>query len=480
MGGVEQEQPLDDFGMNITDIDESDNDATDTRASSPSKTQHSPFDPRFSPHRRRLQLIITASIVVLAVILILGSTAPVRELIGSIFIRTAPTPIPTLAPGVDLFYVRGNPPWGHLSIDEHVVSRLPRMSIDPPLRLSQGQHVLLWRADPFMPLSCTVSVPARYATDTCVHNEVVQAISGPSASVITISASLATLPGNQRAALIQEAQAALDAQQSTDTVRPGEYYILSPASPECRPAPLEPSCYATAKQPLKATLSFQLDANEASNESCIGPESSCTFSHQNCHLFCSGFASSSSVTQAWDVLAPVRFLWKFETLNGRVLAHDISDNSLWDYTTGQAIDESLVVLHITWDSLGWHVTVPANVSIQSSSFLNPACAAVQDEVLPLNPPADANGTPVYMQWQYASGKLPAAGCVAEGTPQPNGYTTPTPTHSPPLVTYCLHRFGVLVAANNEAHRQWPYLPLADTYEQQLAQQLTAYIVGSPS
>jgi hypothetical protein len=35
----------------------------------------------------------------------------------------------------------------------------------------------------------------------------------------------------------------------------------------------------------------------------------------------------------------------------------------------------------------------------------------------------------------------------------------------------LHRFGIILAANDAAHRYLPFLPLADTYEQKLAQQL---------
>jgi len=41
------------------------------------------------------------------------------------------------------------------------------------------------------------------------------------------------------------------------------------------------------------------------------------------------------------------------------------------------------------------------------------------------------------------------------------------------MAYCLYRFGVLLAANDEAHRLWPYLPVADAYEQGIARRLTA-------
>ncbi len=38
---------------------------------------------------------------------------------------------------------------------------------------------------------------------------------------------------------------------------------------------------------------------------------------------------------------------------------------------------------------------------------------------------------------------------------------------------CLHRFGVLLAVNNLAHRLWPFLPVANAYEKRLAEQLAA-------
>ncbi len=481
MGDLEHRQPQDDFTIEIVDINELGETVADSDSGTPSAAQPPPagLEPRFSPRQRRGQLAITSAIVALAVLLILGSTASVRELVGGVFIRPAPTPVPTLAPGADLFYVQGSPPWGHLSIDGHPISRLPQIGIDAPLRLSRGQHTLVWQAEPFQAQSCTVSVPARYDTDTCGHNATAQ-VSGLLASIITFSVSLATLTGEQRIALIQAAQAVIATQQSTDTVRPGEQYAFSPQDPECKPSFQEPLCYATAKQPLKATLSFQLDTDAVANAPCAGPQPGCTFLYQNCHLFCTGSAPASSATQEWDVFAPVHVGWEFVTLDGRILARDVPDNSLWDYATGQVNDESLMLLRITWDSLGWHVTIPSDASVQNAGFLNPICGAAQEEVQLLQPPADASGTPVYPQWQFVSGPLPAAGCLAVGTPQLNAFTTPTPTHSPPLVAYCLHRFGVLLAANSAAHRFWPDLPVADAYEQGLSHQLATLIGGSSS
>src|SRR5258708_28513182 len=475
MSDVEHEQTEDDFAVDITDIDKSGDNASDSRMPLSAKLLGVSLEPRLSLRQRRRQLIISGSIVVLAVLLILGSSASVRDLVSGIFMRPTPTPLPMIAPGSDLFYVQGNPTWGHLFIDGHVVAHLPRISIDQPLRLSRGRHVLLWRADPVLSLSCMVSVPARYATDTCSYHESVQLNAGLSAWVITFSVSLASLPAEQHAALVQAVQAALDAQQSSATVQPGELYALSPNDPECRGERL---CYATARQPLKATLSFQLDANEASDATCVDPEPSCTFSYQNCHLFCPGFESSPSAVAEWDVLAPVRALWKFATIDGRVLARDIPNNSLWDFETGQVI-ESLVPLGITWDSLGWHATVSYDASAQNSGFFNPVCAAAQDEVQSFEPPGVV-GEPVYLQWQFVSGPVPSAACGALGAPKENAFTTATSTISHSELAYCLHRFGVNLAANEVAQRYWPYLPVADAGEQRLAQQLAGLVKESSS
>ena len=60
----------------------------------------------------------------------------------------------------------------------------------------------------------------------------------------------------------------------------------------------------------------------------------------------------------------VRVVWEFATFDGRILARDVPDNSLWDYEFGQINDESLMLLRITWDSLGWHVTIPSDASMQ--------------------------------------------------------------------------------------------------------------------
>lgn len=463
MKDAESEQSQGDLDIEVTDIDEA-----GITVPVP-ESLHRLLRPRFSS-RRRWQLTITAALVILTVLVILATTAPARNLIVGVFIRPTPGPTSTLVPGVDLFYVQGSPSWGQLSIDGHLVAHLPVFQSEPPLRLSRGHHVLAWQAEPFLTQRCTVSVPPRFA-DSCPLHETVDLGSDLFAWVIRFSVSLDFLPGEQRVALVQVAQAALDAQQLTDTVRPGELYVLAPQDPACKSAPGEPLCYAVAKQPLKATLSWQLDTDAGLGGPCASPEPGygCIIQGQNCHLFCTGSTAVSSSGREWDVVAPVRVMWAFATLGGRVLEHEVPDNSLSDFATGAAVDEALMPLRITWDGLAWRVA--ADKDVHGSGYSNPACTAAQFEVQSLEPPPDASGNAVYLQWQFASSAVPVAGCLAEGTPHPKEGIIPTPTHAPPFIAYCLHRFGVLLAVNNAAQRSWPGLPRADTYEKGMIQQL---------
>ena len=418
--------------------------------------------------RRRPLTAVSAALIVLVLLLILFSSTSVRSLVAHRIPTPAP-PTPTLFPGLDLFYVDATPPWGHLWVDGRAIAQLPTPGVQNPLRLSRGRHVFTWRAAPFRDLQCTISVPHNYDTDTCVANAQTY-VFGVYSSLVLLTDTLQALPDDQQIALIEATQQALDVQQSSDIVRPGERYVLAREGTACQQASNGPACYAVAKQPLRATLRFQLDANPTSTEGCVGPEPGCTYQHQDCHFFCPGAAEQ--IPQEWSVFVPVQSLWTFTTMDGRILEQDVSDNILWDYASGQPEDDSLMELHITWDTGGWHITIPTGAVIQQAGFLNPTCAAANTgtQMFADPPPADAAGNAVYLQWQFVSGANPAAGCVGVGTPNsPSEFTDLTPTVFP--VPYCLHRFGVMLAANPAAHRYWPQLPLADAHEQQLAQQL---------
>ena len=413
--------------------------------------------------QRRFQLLLTASIVAIVVVIILGNSLPVRNLAVRLLAARVPTPAATLVPGIDLFYIDGAPSWGSAYLDGQRMKHLPKVGVDLPLRIARGQHVLEWKADPFQEQLCIVSVPANFSVDTCHYNNSVSLGGGRSAWLLTFPASLQILPNKPRLALLQAVQAALDAQSSMETVQPGELYNST----------AQQGVFTTARQPLRATLHFQLDTSPLSLNS--GP---CTVNGQNngqecvvwgqdCHVFCADPTANTTAAlhaQEWDVLGVVLPVWDYTTLNGKSIAQNQPDAF-----AGAQGYELAMPFHITWDGTDWHVSIPLDHA-NTLPFGNPFCSSAESEVQ-----IDASLSAAVLKnfvvsWKYASGPLAAAGCVAVAAPNLSGLTT-TPAPSYHVAAYCLQRFGVLLAANDVAHQLWPTMPMADTYEQHLAQQL---------
>ncbi len=474
MGDVESEQSQDGFEVEIVDLDELAS-TPDSSDSSNKRLLRRSQPLRFLARRRGLQLGITTSVVVLVVLMILASTAPVGEVVGSIF--TGPIPTPSPAPGLqtDLFYFKASPSWGYLTIDGHVVSHLPRMSVDPPLRLLPGQHVLVWRAAAFLAQRCSITVPTKFGVDSCRYDPPIEVRSGLFASIITFSESLKMLPATQRALLIQAVQAEFTIHYS-EMVQPGEPYALSYAIADagynpCRLTLPVVLCYAIAAQPLKATLSFQLDMDTSQNAPCT-ISGSCSLGEQDCRLFCDAsdvvgpMWYSMSAPAKWNVIVMVRPLWQFTTLDGQVIAHDQADT----FIAGQGNDY-FVTLNTVWENQGWSISPPfANSQFP---FGDPICdSAANDTQIMQNETLNNSGMQIQAQYPPIPRTDLGTGCLVTITQQP----TPSLSLTPPTssqVAYCLHRFGVLLAVNNLAHRLWPFLPVANAYEKRLAEQLAA-------
>ena len=133
-------------------------------------------------------------------------------------------------------------------------------------------------------------------------------------------------------------------------------------------------------------------------------------------------------------------------------------------------------LHITWDGTTWRVTF--------SDATNLPCASAQDD-LQLDTSFELFGeeNSHSVTYSFTAMSNHAAGCLVvvafqalSSADAPAKGQTFSLTFSsqeapvPPLApAYLLHRFGLFLAANAAAHRYWPNLPVADAYEQQLAQ-----------
>src|SRR5579859_3495284 len=415
-------------------------------------------------HQRRRRLILTAGVIVLIVLVILGSSAAMRNAALGFVLGRAPTPALSLNPSTDIFYTEGIPPWGHLLVDGQPVPLLPIDGVNKPLHLSRGHHVLLVLAEPFQAIGCSISVPLAH-TDTCHLTTTDQQLLSRGWH-INFSESLATLPVAARAALIQATQAELDKHQSTAQVQPGEQFVHIGVN----------HAIDTATQPLQATLRFHLAVPSTLDTSCgsfdqpVAP--SCASVLQHCYLYCpltgespllstlNRLYSLSTTLKSWNVEVPMLALWNYTTLDKKVVAADQPDTPP-DIT----IDEHLVTLGITWIGARWHVTVLGPI-IQAGNVL--ACIPAEDNFAKVILPGNLGVNYTFAAFQYVSGPVSAAGCLVVAQQLLPGTVTPD-SHTP--VAYCLYRFGNFLAANEVAHRLWPQIPVANAYQQTIAQHL---------
>jgi len=475
MGNVEDERPGDDFEVEITDLDEPGQTGAGSNATSSSKLLRLPLKPQFLLRHRKLQLLITTCVVVMAILVIAGSVIGVRNLVPGGSAGALPTPATSSEPHNDLFYFQLNPPWGHLSIDGHAVVRVPTVSTDPPLSLPPGQHKLLWQAAPFHAISCILVVPVISNPSTCNHSQFTPENTNQLVSIVELRVSMDLLPDAQRTALLEATQAVLDQEQHSGTVLPGEAYavpseISNADHNACRLEKQVVLCFTAAKQPLRATLRFQLDTDTSYGAPCADI-TMCSLNGFDCRLFCSltdgQWPNSPPIVpagSAWNVVVVVQSFWQYTTLTGQVVAPQEEDTFV-----GGVENEHFVPLDITWNGRVWHVSF--NPSSPQDLFTSPICDSALADAENLVNNLATNNEQIETSFQLAYVENLAAGCLIEVTQQQSPFVTPTPTSSPPLTAYLLHRFGVLVAADAQAHHLWPFLPPADVNEQRVVQQL---------
>lgn len=472
MKPIESEEPQDDLEFEITDLDKADGDGP-VAARLPEKPV------LLLRKHRGLVTVATTGLVVLALLLILFSIAPIRQLFTPAVQQTT-------------FYYRldANPPWGHLYVDGRAV-RMNATEVFPLITLTRGKHTLLWRADPFAPQQCVVMVPVGSGIDNCKHPQV-PPDSGGTDSYISFPVDLNMLSTAQRTALLQTTQAVFDSQQSSEMVRMGELYaqtsyVAGPNQPSCTVLQIAALCLADANQPLKATLRLQLDTNES-----FCNAGACESNGPNCLLFCDLFLYASQNLNVsptvWQATVYVQLFWQFTALNGRVVA----DNQADTFIRGQQNDTQ-APLNITWNGRRWGVATTiigdygysgdpvcdaATRDLYSLQNTVPAVTS-EDALTSMNPiPGTTFASGCLIEFKLQTGVLPAP------TPAPRHpgatrppvvlqtgvFPAPTPAPPPPLVAFVIQRFGVLLAVNSAAHHLFPFLPIADAYEKQLALQ----------
>lgn len=466
MSNQDQETFQNDLEIEIVDLDSDSDRPQYNTAHTPAKTfsflfmqLHFHRWSQLSPRQRLLRMTITLSLVALAAIIILGNSAFLNPIGQYLSLNSAHKPAPAILPGTDFFYIDQNPSWGQLFLDGKRISIPPIMGRDAPMHLASGRHQFLWRTEPFQPFHCTISVPVAF-DDTCPYQIAQQNEFGPAhPNIVPHSWNLlfyepvSALPVVQRIALIQSMQTALDALRSTETVYPGERYLYTKANHALK---------GSTTRPLLATYYFQFDTGRRSGFSCTGDLLTCSsllqLTGEQCQLYCQ---SNQSVDQShsWFLNVAINALWSYITFDGQVIAQ-------YDPTTlprSNGVSNTLPLI-VTWQHGVWHTDIGLlGMGIMNNDL---GCYSVDDALNPVLQGIRYQG----FQISFASASVPAAGCLAEITPQV-GPATPSSSSSSPTVAFYLYRFGVLLAANDQAHHLSPKLPLADIYERKLAQQL---------
>ena len=421
--------------------------------------EHQPQDDE--PPRNRLRLGFTITIWLVLILVVVAIFSPLRDVALNHIFPPSITPTATVTAGDNLFYIQAAP-LGTITIDGKPVSQLPAVGTGAPIQLSRGQHKIVWQAPPFQPLTCIVSVPP-LASEPCNYESLGNSSTAPGLRLITFNATLADLPNTQQTALKQAIQAALDRLQSTDTVQPGEKYLYASSSGG--------TTVKIATRPLQATLRFQLDANPASKNSCrngFGDSEICSLNGQNCLQFCTGISKGIGQSQGkltWDLIALFYPTWTYSTQNGQAVTQNQPDTN--NANVGQ--DHSME-MKVTWDGTKWLVDLNVSPEAVTQFGPSPACASLNN-LISATTQYGVTSIGKNVDWGFVTSTNEAQGCLAVVVPAPASQTD-SPNFKPPAA-YFLYRFGVLLAANPLAHREFPSIPTADANEQAIAQSITA-------
>ncbi|HKD77238.1 MAG TPA: hypothetical protein VKB76_17165, partial [Ktedonobacterales bacterium] len=121
------------------------------------------------PHRLALRTLFAALTLFLLAVFIISALPPLRAAAVNVVFGPTVAPTSVLSQVVQHIYITSNLPWGIVSLDGKPLAHLPEPQ-EEPLRLARGHHVITFHAAPFLPLSCTISLPGT-VNDTCLFKD---------------------------------------------------------------------------------------------------------------------------------------------------------------------------------------------------------------------------------------------------------------------------------------------------------------------
>ena len=390
------------------------------------------------------------------------------------------TGAPALLPGaINRVYLDSDAPWATVTLDGHAITP-PVIGQQPPLTLAPGAHIIRWIAAPFNPQSCVLSIPAA-RDDTCQLSteQVVTLPHQPTAQLVYLEESLATLSSSQQTALKQAIQAALPGY--TTTAQPGEAYL---------------AYWNVASQPLKMTLGESLYADASgyisSNGGCFFPFDTsaydgCNVDGRNCVRLCTLPWSSRALLpspdpHAWYAFAMANLMWSVSAPDGRSL---VSNWSMALESANQPPSEfDPVLLRMQWLATRWNVkqvvgaALPRQLVISDGQPISddPACLDAYGLITGVSDAVGFNSGAIksYTQARFISGPNPADGCLVEVTV---GIPGKPPASGAPVAKF-LDRFSMVYPLNrvDAPSLLGPHAYINETtaIQQQAAKSLAAY------
>lgn len=412
-------------------------------------------------------------------LLALGSAALlVAVVVGALALHgAAGLPLPGLPGAVSLLpgeinhvYLDVDVPWATVTLDGRTITP-PIIGKQPPLTLAPGTHHLRWTAAPFDPQSCLLSIPAS-RNDTCQLSttQVVTLPHQPTAQLVYLPESLATLSTQQQMTLKQAIQTALGGY--TAQAQPGESYI----------AP-----WHVANEPLRVSLIATLtaDASAETTSDCFYPlveSPPCLLDGRDCVQLCTMPYSSEALLSApdphaWYAFALTAVTWSVRTLAGRVIRQEI----LPPVIPGQTQEGGEpVLLEMHWTGVQWSVREIVGAALPTGLVENDGLPIPDDLACldafgmlsgAVNPDVPHDHLASYSQIRFISGPNPVVGCLVEATVGTPGKPS---ANGAPVAKY-LDRFGVVYALNSvDAPPLDIYAIGASAIQQQVAQSLSAY------
>jgi hypothetical protein len=391
----------------------------------------------------RVATVVALLILLIAVGLLLPSGN--RDALVRFLTPSAASPTRAPLPGDDAFLWEHFVPWGSLYIDgkpgPDVRSSAVRENaegswVGVAFHLPRGRHTLDYRAAPFPPLRCALSVPAA-PRDTCPLDPFLDpslAPGAPDTRVLDLQATLDRLPQAQTSALVTAAQAqlsALVARLGVGTLSAGDHFL------------------DITGDVLQVTTTVHLEIQFGLDTS-IG-----RYDGLPCVTLCtpSDLAPAFTTTGDWPLVAPILPTWRYTTPTGQLLAPEGPAMPIGASPT------AVVFLVTRWQDGTWQLPTPVVEARQTDPVICPTALHTLGYLVTTAP----NEVIGRFQERFAASTA-ELGCLLAGSVIDPGTGNPTGP-----IGWLLYRAGALVAANAEAHRVFPTLPLASAHERSLAQ-----------